>query len=143
MKWLLLTSLLTTFTVPYKNIIKTYDGGTLNTVTVKCNCTTNTVFTSYKVLEAKFNPTRFLSKSVKIMDRYNVPPVIALGGRLKRYFKLGDTVKIILNGKLIKRVYADNMNHQGKWESINWDRNDILINADEKYFKLQGVVILP
>lgn len=135
--------ILTTFTKPYKNIVLTYSGGTLDTVTIKCNCITFTTFTSYKVMESRFNPTRKLSRGIIVSDRYNVPPVIALGGRLKQYFKLGDTVRIILNGKLYKRVYGDNMKHTGKWESINWDRNDILINYDEKFFKLQGSIILP
>lgn len=142
MKWFLLILISTTFTKPYKNTI-TYSAGTLPTVTINCNCTTKTTFTSYKVNESRFNPTRYLSRNVKVNDKYNVPPVIALGGRLKRFYKLGDTVRIILNHKLYRLVYGDNMKHTGKWESVNWDRNDILINYDNKYFKTEGLVIIP
>ena len=142
MKWFLLLFSLTTFTKPYKNI-NTVDGGTLPTVTVNCNCTTKTTFTSYKIDEPRFNPTRYLSNNVKVKDKYNVPPIIALGGRLKRFYKLGDTVRIMIDRKLYILIYGDNMKHTGKWESINWDRNDILINYDDNYFKIEGIVILP
>lgn len=142
MKWLiLLISITTSFNKPYKNIIETYNGGVLETVTIKCNCLIATQFTSYKVNEHKFNPTRYLSNNVKVKDVYNVPPVIALGGKFKNLYKLGDTVRIVINNKLYKRVYGDNMNHKGKWKSINWNRNDILINKDDKFFTVNGFII--
>ena len=49
----------------------------------------------------------------------------------------------MIDRKLYILIYGDNMKHTGKWESINWDRNDILINYDDNYFKIEGIVILP
>lgn len=93
--------------------------------------------TSYKVNEIPYNPTNKISwKNTSIKNDNNVPEIVALHPIRAKLLgiKLGDTLGFIMpNDKTIYRIYGDNMKAGGKWDTINWDRVDFLINRKETY----------
>jgi anaerobic selenocysteine-containing dehydrogenase len=92
--------------------------------------------TSYKVNEPIYNETRELSLTkLKIHDSYEVPPVIALHPETAKELgvELGDKVKIQMsNGVIVTKIYADNMSDKGRFNKLNRNRIDFLINKDAK-----------
>ena len=141
MKWFLLL-LIFVNTSKIDRTVETVYGGELPLVEVKCGCTIPTTFTTYKVGE-KLNKTRYLLNNIKVKDTYNVPNVIALGGKTRQYFNIGDTVRFLIRGKIYKRIYLDKMSNVGKWKTHNYNRNDLLINEDESFYKIEGHILLP
>jgi len=92
-------------------------------------------FTSYKCKEKIYNNTRKLADNTTITDIYDVEKlkVIALPKYIESRLdlKLGDSVKVHINGKVTTRVFRDRMNNSKQWIR-NKFRVDRLKNFDSK-----------
>lgn len=103
--------------------------------------------TSYKVQERIYNVTRYVAwKNIKINDKFSVPNFIALRRKTaeKLNLELGAKLTFILpNGDKVVKVFADYMSDKGKFNVINSNRVDFMINADEKFISHEVKLILP
>jgi hypothetical protein len=65
----------------------------------------NVVFTTYKVNEPRYNPTRYFINKKKVADSYNVPAVVSLSAKYEKLLdaKPNDTIVVEING--IKAYY--------------------------------------
>lgn len=96
--------------------------------------------TTYKVKEKIFNPTDSIAfewkGNRKIKNENDVPPIVALHpvrAKVLGIKPMQPITFILKNGQKVIRYYCDKMKHKGKWDSINWDRVDFLINKNEPF----------
>lgn len=96
------------------------------------------VFTTYKVNEAKYNPTRYLADNTKVNDMYDVPDVVSFSAKHEEMFQteLGEEFIIEINGKFYRKRFRDRMSNKEKYAG----RVDLLINKDSPHWKLKGKI---
>lgn len=97
-------------------------------------------FTTHKVNEPRYNPTRELADNTAVADAYDVPDVISFPAKYENLLgaKLGDDVIIEIEGQWFKYKFRDRMSNKRRYAG----RADILINKDQPHWKKKGKVFL-